>query len=27
VLARHLPLSQKEYAPPLRANAIPLPRP
>lgn len=27
VLARHLPLSQKEYAPPLNAHAIPLPRP
>lgn len=27
VLARHLPLSQKEYAPPLRDNALPLPTP
>ena len=27
VLARHLPLDQKAYAPPLNQEAIPLPRP
>lgn len=27
VLARHLPLKQKEYAPPIREDAIPLPTP